>query len=188
MILYFDCTFKETDFSTIGVPHCTVLEQVREGISQEMSHSRVYLQHRRALQQRVQQHERAIQESLEPFFEADLWKFMEEAHVIAPKFFSKGVLWNKFIDAILEDSKQLTELGLSRSAVQLTRYWRGPEADNSQDAHLRNKLVFAEVVSAQSDERRPLYAELYEFFYKVPPETMYIKVLSIAAPQSFSKS
>jgi hypothetical protein len=102
---------------------------------------------------------------------------------VAPKFFCKGNLWNKFLDLILEDEEQLRILGLSAAALELTRYGRSPPPgarcdlqSSRQDANFRNELVFAEVVAGQSDELRPLYAELYEFFYKVPPETMYIKV------------
>lgn len=149
-----------------------------------MSGTFVYARQMWALKQRVNQHERSIRERLAPASHGgDLWQFIKEAHAVAPKFFCKGNLWNKFLDLILEDDEQLRILGLSAAAVELTRYGRSPPPaatsdlqSSRQDANFRNELVFAEVVAGQSDELRPLYAELYEFFYKVPPETMYIKV------------
>ena len=164
---------------------CSLLMyQIRESISQKMSGTFIYARQMWALKQRVNQHERGIRERLAPASHGgDLWQFIKEAHAVAPKFFCKGNLWNKFLDLILEDEEQLRILGLSAAAVELTRYGRSPPpgsrwdlASSRQDANFRNELVFAEVVAGQSDELRPLYAELYEFFYKVPPETMYIKV------------
>ncbi|KAG0566961.1 hypothetical protein KC19_7G099900 [Ceratodon purpureus] len=156
---------------------------IRESISQKMSGTFIYARQMWALKQRVNQHERGIRERLAPASNGgDLWQFIKEAHAVAPKFFCKGNLWNKFLDLILEDEEQLRILGLSAAAVELTRYGRSPPSgaisdlqSSRQDANFRNELVFAEVVAGQSDELRPLYAELYEFFYKVPPETMYIK-------------
>lgn len=161
---------------------------MREGISKKLAGSSVYERHFGALKQRVHQHEQGIRESLvQVEEEGDLWQFIQEAAAVAPKFFCKGNLWNKFVDEVLQDQELFVKLGLSPAALELTRYKRPPperpRAANplnvpsaGQDVHLRNKLVFAEVVAGQNDAARPLYAELYEFFYKVPPETMYIKV------------
>jgi hypothetical protein len=162
-------------------------QQVREGISKKLAGSSVYERHFGALKQRVHQHEQGIRECLAQVEEGDLWQFIQEAAAVAPKFFCKGNLWNKFVDEVLQDQELFVKLGLSAAALELTRYKRTPPERRSagnplnvpcggQDVHLRNKLVFAEVVAAQNDAARPLYAELYEFFYKVPPETMYIKV------------
>lgn len=162
---------------------------MREGISKKLVGSSVYERHFKALKQRMHQHERGIRESLvQVEEEGDLWQFIQEAATVAPKLFCKGNLWNKFVDAVVQDKELFAKLGLSAAALELTRYKRAPPEgpartgnplsvpSSGHDVHLRNKLVFAGVVAGQNDAARPLYAELYEFFYKVPPETMYIKV------------
>lgn len=148
-------------------------DQVREGISKKLSKTPLYAQHQKALKSKVQEQDKTHRFGLEHLFQCDLWKFMHEAHIIAPKLFSKATLWNNFVDEILQDEKLVGQLGLTPESILITRYGRGPEQeDSSFAAHLRDKYAFAEVVTRQNEEKRPFYTELYEFIYKVHPQSM----------------
>jgi hypothetical protein len=145
-----------------------------------MIRSFVYSEHHRALKSRIHQHDNLIRKALEPYLAGDLWKLIQEANNIAPNFFSKASLWNKFVNLILEDDKHLEVIGLSADAIILTRYAQRPNQEpNISNVHLKNKLVFGKLVSGQNDETRPLYYELYKFLYNVSPEIMHLKVIRI---------
>ncbi|CAM6035797.1 unnamed protein product [Sphagnum compactum] len=153
-------------------------DQVRERISKKLSQSALSAQHQQALKSRVQEKDTSIRFGLEQFFKCDLWKFIHEAHIMAPKFFSKATLWNKFVDELLQEKETIALLGLSANSILLTRFGRGldqKDNDNSAMTHLRKKHVFAEVVMRQNNENRPYYTELYEFLYNIHPEDSHSK-------------
>jgi hypothetical protein len=154
-------------------------DQIREGIAKKLSKTALYADHHKGLCLRVQTDKEVSHRfGIEHFFDADLWSLMHEAHTRAPKVFSKGALWNHFVSDVLQDSALLEgELGLSAAAVRITKFGRSPDAENNSfKAQLRNKVVYAELITRQDEERRPAYSECYEFLFNVPPESMNNKV------------
>jgi hypothetical protein len=154
-------------------------DQIREGIAKKLSKTALYADHHKGLCLRVQTDKEVSHRfGIEHFFDADLWSLMHEAHTRAPKVFSKAALWNHFVSDVLQDSALLEgELGLSAAAVRVTKFGRSPDAENNSfKAQLRNKVVYAELITRQDEERRPAYSECYEFLFNVPPESMNNKV------------
>nr|PNR40937.1 hypothetical protein PHYPA_018340 [Physcomitrium patens] len=161
-------------------------DQVREGISQKLSATPLHATHQRAL--RLRMWNQAIDHRLDPKQECNnnLWKFMQESSAISPKLFNKSIMWNKFVDELLRDKKLVELLNLSPESILLTRFGRldqdgepNQQQSNESDSILRNKHVYAELVTRQSEEQRPLYTLLYKFLNNAAPETMNFKILEL---------
>lgn len=157
-------------------------DQVREGICDKLSATPLHARHQRALRLRV--YEKAIDHRYgeDQIFDNNLWSFMQETHGIFPQFFSKTTMWNEFVDELLRDEELVALLGLSPASILVTRFGKPDEQQDHSEAEtassLRNKHIFAELVTRQDEEQRPTYTELYKFLFNAEPETLNFKVIS----------
>lgn len=157
-------------------------DEVREGICKKLSATALHARHQRALRLRV--NEKAIdhRHGEEHAFDNNLWTFMQEIHSTLPQFFSKATMWNAFVDELLRDEELVALLGLSPASILVTRFGKVDEQQGNSEAQaasvLKNKHIFAELVTRQDEEQRPSYTELYTFLYNAAPETLNFKVIS----------
>ncbi|KAG0625712.1 hypothetical protein M758_2G075700 [Ceratodon purpureus] len=161
-------------------------DQVREGICEKLAATPLHARHQRALRLRV--YEKAIDHRYgeDQIFDNNLWSFMQETHGISPQFFNKTTMWNEFVDDLLKDEELVALLGLSPASILITRFGRPTEQQEQSKAEttgaLRNKHIFAELVTRQDDEQRPTYTELYKFLFNAEPETLNFKAI-ISSPR-----
>ena len=157
-------------------------DQVREGICKKLSATPLHARHQRALRLKV--YEKAIDHRYgeEQIFDNNLWSFMQETHSISPQFFSKTTMWNEFVDELLKDQELVALLGLSPASILVTRFGKPDDQHDPPQAEsasaLRNKHIYAELVTRQDEEQRPTYTELFKFLFNAEPETLNFKVIS----------
>lgn len=158
-------------------------DQVREGISEKLAATALHARHQRALRLRVHEKSMDLRYGEERILQNNLWRFMQETHAVCPELFSKAIMWNQFVDELLWDEELVAFLGLSPQAILITRFGNPDAQLQNTEADvacaLRNKHVFAELVTRQDEEQRPSYTELYQFLFNSAPETMNFKVISL---------
>ena len=157
-------------------------DHVREGICKRLSTTPLHARHQRTL--RLHVYEKGIDHRCrkDQVFDNNLWSFIQETHRIMPQFFSKTIMWNDFVDELLKDERLVILLGLSPKSILVTKFEKPNEQQEcfitEMTSTLRNKHIFAELVTRQDEEQQPYYTELYMFLFNASPHTLKIKVIN----------